>query len=400
MPSSSGVAHDNTVLELPEPRRPDSHEELYADIWWLPYDRSPTTHYEADEYAAGARVRSALFRSGTDAALRTYASAPPGSVLLTVATIHSLVQALLTPGRGSRPIPVPSNITAAAEVMISQLRCHLQRPVALPPGFNTLIMPAMQILAALSTSVALPRRWERIDGILHFMRLERFPVNRRDPNRVSLAAACYRSASHAGSIAALSRNTRLSSADWKCAIGMLGRTRFHAQSFMSANDFSRFLQIYVARGGEVDEGLFISYVKALAIVVACIRQPDERQVLTDHDIDRHDVFRRIRDSLHMLEHELLPRYPACAPGAVSLQLLKLYLHLPHRGNDIYRCWDTIMLAPPPWPARAAAAISATGICSSARCSAAARMRRRSILFSRVSPPTLGSGGNMKVARFN
>lgn len=342
------------MLDLPEPRRPvridiPTSEPARRKL----VHQGPIAYYDAAEYAEGVSVSGALHFSGLDVALRIYASEPKGTVLLSVSTIDHLVRALL-----SSPFPAPNNVSIAADILIEQLNSHLRRPAPLPAGFRNVAISAMRVLGALSTSVAVPRRWDRAHAILDLINVERFPVHSRHSIRIPLAEACYRSGSHTDAIATLSRDTRPCSEDWKRAVGILGRTRFDARNFMSADDLLLFLVQYEARGGVVTAGLFLSYIKALTLVAASVRQPHERRMLTG----RRGPLRRIRETVHVLEREIIPRYPAVNPAvsrpAVCLALLGLYLRLPHDDAEIARCWTAIMTGSARLRARAAGVIAA------------------------------------------
>ncbi|EJD35098.1 hypothetical protein AURDEDRAFT_188841 [Auricularia subglabra TFB-10046 SS5] len=288
---------------------------------------------------------SALAHSGLDNALRSHTANRSATALLDVPTIHRRVRELLSPESGMRA-PTPSRIGRAATIVRDQLTAHLSTPGPSLPGFYSVSIAAARVLAALSSSAAVRDRWRLVHEIQDLMHHGRFPHDHGHPSLLALRDACYRSGSHAGALAALSLDIRLSLVDWKLAVGMMARTRFSAHNFMTSHKLAEFVVLYEARGGVVDGSLFIAYIKGLSVVVSSLRHPEEALALSEEGgTSRHVVFERIRMTLRSLEHDILPQYPAVSRGSVFVALLRLYLHLPHRYSDIQRAWAGIKASP-------------------------------------------------------
>ncbi|EJD47121.1 hypothetical protein AURDEDRAFT_163729 [Auricularia subglabra TFB-10046 SS5] len=344
--------NDDLPSELPEPSRP-LMGSLMSRISWVGPGRGTTPK-----------------SSELEDALSAYTDRLPGS-LLSISAINHILSLLLA-GQDDF-VPPPEHISLAAKILREQLLAHIRtlRP-PLSPAFHRLSKATLYVLTALGSSAAVPNRWEHIHGILDLVRQGRFPryitapsdlfsqtlglVSHKynSPSKFAFSDACFRSTSHATAIVALSQDASLYKADWLGAVGTLARIRFEASKVMSSADFAQFLRLHEAKGFDVDAGLFISYIKGLAVTAAVLRRPEEQRALVEQHIQLKDVLCGIRNHLRGLERDILPRYPAWLPKtetptrppgvsriAVYDALIRLYLLLPGTAADVWRCWTVL-----------------------------------------------------------
>lgn len=250
-----------------------------------------------------------------------------------------LIRALVTPQRTEGTYVHPSDIEAAL---------HIYWRMANQPKVVRGWVESIPILSALSSSLALPDRWNKVDKILamaqtHLLPRTRTPSDKRsDLTRVDVVF--FRSRSHA-------RAVRLVLGGPKTRIEKLfrraTRLRFANAPFMPFDVFLDFVQKYEAAGHHLDSELVAAYVGSIAHSLLQLETPWERRELERLSLSLYDIQKDAFNALERVQSFVEQRKDEkLADKDFYTTLLQAFNMTRRQSRHATVCWMELLKRPP------------------------------------------------------